>query len=605
MIQTLLFSLILIPLTAGIALFVLSKKSQGICVFLTIVLNFFIAVFLFGKEAVFTLSWAGWGMDFSLRIYHFSGFIILIAAFFSFLVIMYSLNFFKDKHNSKQFFVYLLISLALVNGATLANNLVVLLFFWEGLLLTLFALIAIGGKQSFKTATKAFVIVGISDLCLMAGIALTGHLAKTLTISQINLSTGGINSLAFILLVIGAISKAGAMPFHSWIPDAAEDAPLPFMAVFPAVLEKLLGIYFLVRICLNLFKLNPNSWLSALLMISGATTIILAVMMALIQKNYKKLLSYHAVSQVGYMILGIGTAIPIGIVGGLFHLINNALYKSCLFFTAGCVEKQTGTTDMEKLSGLIKKMPLTFIIFAIAAVSISGIPPFNGFFSKELIFHAAKERGIIFYIAAIIGAFFTAASFLKLGHTVFLGKLRPEHNAITEAPAIMLVPMGILSLICLIFGVFNYLLLDNFIQPILGERLHGQSFSGFSVEPFLITITLLILIAAIIHHLTAVKLEGSALKAAQHIYHAPVLTIIYYWAEKKYFDPYVVGLKLINKIADWFWRIDRQINRLYDFFIVTIVCFCSQSIRKIHSGYYVVYIYWALLGAILVILYCI
>ncbi len=198
--------------------------------------------------------------------------------------------------------------------------------------------------------------------------------------------------MAFILLMIGAIGKAGAMPFHSWIPDAALDAPLPFMALLPGSIEKLLGIYLLARFSLDLFTLAPGTWVSTVLMVIGAATIILAVMMALVQKNYKRLLSYHAISQVGYMILGIGTGLPIGIVGGLFHMVNNAIYKSCLFLTAGAVEKQAGTTDLEKLGGLARSMPVTVICFIVAAVSISGVPPFNGFFSKEMVYDAALEE---------------------------------------------------------------------------------------------------------------------------------------------------------------------------------------------------------------------
>ena len=153
------------------------------------------------------------------------------------------------------------------------------------------------------------------------------------------------------------------MPFHTWIPDAAVDAPLPFMAFLPASLEKLLGIYLLARISLDMFKLSGGSWISMLLMTIGAITILLAVMMALVQKDYKRLLSYHAVSQVGYMILGIGTCLPIGIIGGLFHMINHALYKSCLFLTGGSVEKQTGTTDLAKLGGIGIKDAGDFCMF--------------------------------------------------------------------------------------------------------------------------------------------------------------------------------------------------------------------------------------------------
>ena len=131
--------------------------------------------------------------------------------------------------------------------------------------------------------------------------------------------------------------------------------------------------------------------MSIVMMTIGAVTILLAVMMALIQKDYKRLLSYHAISQVGYMILGIGTALPVGIVGGLFHMINNAMFKSGLFLTGGAVEKQTGTTDLHNLGGLGRKMPVTFACFLMLALSISGVPPFNGFFSKELIFDGALK----------------------------------------------------------------------------------------------------------------------------------------------------------------------------------------------------------------------
>lgn len=599
--QTILILFILVPLISGLLVFVLPKSARSIFAVLAAIADFLIAAFLFNKEVIYSIPWAGFGMDFSLRLYHFSGFIILAASFFSLLVVIYSLKFFKEKNSSSQFYMYLLVSLSFVNGAVLANNLIILLFFWEGLLLTLFGMIAMGGRTAFKTATKAFIIIAFSDLCLMAGIALTGHLAKTMVISEINLPLGSLASLAFILLAIGAVSKAGSMPFHSWIPDAASDAPLPFMAILPASLEKLLGIYFLARICLDMFKLNPDSWLSILLMIVGAVTIFLAVMMALVQKNYKKLLSYHAISQVGYMILGIGTALPIGIVGGLFHMLNNALYKSCLFLTAGSVEKQVGTTDLEKLGGLIKKMPLTFVLFTIAALSISGVPPFNGFFSKELIYHAARERGLIFYIVAVVGAFLTAASFLKLGHAVFLGKPRQEYKEVKEAPIAMLVPMGILALTCVIFGIFNYLPLNNFIQPILGEKLKGQSFAGLSGDWVLVFITLAVLLGALIHHIIAVKRTGDALKAADHIHYSPVFSVFYRFAEKKYFDPYEVGLKLIKKISRVLWRFDRAIDWVYNSLIVDSAYAVSRAISRAHSGYYVTYIVWSLLGALFVL----
>ncbi|MCX5697137.1 MAG: proton-conducting transporter membrane subunit, partial [Candidatus Omnitrophica bacterium] len=281
---------ILIPLAGALLVFIIPKRLRQVTEILALSVTFlslFLAIWLFNKNLSLSLPWAGFGFEFLLRLYHFSAFILLSVAGFGFLVTLYSTVFMRERKFRNQFYAYLLLTLSFASGAVLADNLVLMLFFWEGLLLVLFGLIAIGGGFAFKTATKAFIIVGITDLCMMTGIALTGHLAGTLTISRINLPLGGLGSLAFILLMIGAISKGGSMPFHSWIPDAAQDAPLPFMALVPASLEKLLGIYLLARISLDMFRLDPGSWISVMLMIIGAATILLAVMMALVQKEYK------------------------------------------------------------------------------------------------------------------------------------------------------------------------------------------------------------------------------------------------------------------------------------------------------------------------------
>ena len=597
---------ILLPLCAGILAFIIYKRfraaGEAVSILATL-LNLLISIIIFKHNINFSLPWAGFGFEFLLRLYHFSAFILLAISAFGFLVTLYSCVSMRGKPYENQFYAYLLLTLSFSSGAVLADNLVLMLFFWEGLLLTLFGMIAIGGKAAFKTATKAFVIAGITDLCMMVGIGLAGHLAGTLTISKIHLSSSGLGGLAFILLLCGAISKAGSMPFHSWIPDAAVDAPLPFMALVPAALEKLLGIYFLARISLDLFKLTPDSWVSMMLMIIGSITILLAVMMALIQKDYTRLLAYHAISQVGYMILGIGTGLSVGIVGGLFHMINNAMYKSCLFLTGGAVAKQTGTTNLGKLGGIGARMPFTFLFFIITAASISGVPPFNGFFSKELVYDGALERGIIFYIAAVSGSFFTAASFLKLGHSVFSGRLNEEHKNVKEAPLLMLVPMGIIAFLCILFGVWNSLPLRALIQPILGDRLNGHDFSGPPSSMVLVLISLGVLGSAFLNHLYGVKKNGSALKAVDHIHYAPILSGIYDRAEKKYFDPYEMGLKIINLVSKMCWWVDKQVDGIYNKSVVGLTYSFIKRIRKFQNGNYVRYLIWSLIGMLLVTLF--
>ncbi|MDD5730403.1 MAG: proton-conducting transporter membrane subunit [Candidatus Omnitrophica bacterium] len=600
---------IFIPLISGLLALIMPKKwrSVGAAVaFIATFLNLLIAARLFKAEISFSVPWGNFGLEFALRVYHFSAFIMLASAAFGILISLYCSAFLAGKDYANRFYGFLLLSLAMVNGAVLADNLIILLLFWEAMLIPLLGMIAVGHKEAYHTAVKAFIILGITDLCLMFGTILTACAAGTLTISRIHLPINLLTGTAFIFLMIGAAAKAGAMPFHSWIPDAAVDAPLPFMAVLPAALEKLLGIYLLARISLDMFKLSTNSWLSILMMVAGGITIILAVMMALVQKDYKRLLSYHAISQVGYMILGIGTAVPAGIVGGLFHMINHSMYKSCLFLTSGSVEKQCGTTDLEKLGGLGIKMPITFGCFIIAAASISGVPPFNGFFSKELIYDGALERGWIFYFVAVLGSFFTAASFLKLGHAAFLGKSSGENKFVKESSWPMLVPMIVIAGFCVLFGVYNALPINKLIQPILPEAiLDGHSFAGLPANILLVLVTLVVLAIAFLNHLLGLKINGSGFRALDHIHYAPVLSGIYAKAEKRYFDPFDIGLKLTVVVSNIGWRIDRGIDWVYNEFLVHLAYTSSDSVRKLHNGSYSRYIAWSLAGLIFMIFFAI
>ncbi|MFC1501481.1 NADH-quinone oxidoreductase subunit L [Elusimicrobiota bacterium] len=596
---------IIVPIIAAILTLITPKKLKGVkegLILLATAFNLVIAILLFKKELVYLSPWAGFGMDFSLRLYGFSAFIIFFAAIFGFLTALYSIVFMHKRNFGKLCFAFMLITIGFLNGAVLANNLIVMLFFWEGILLTVFGLIIIGHKGAYKTAVKAFIIAGVADLCMMFGIGLTYYLSGTLTMTDINIPVNtALGATAFVFFMIGAISKGGAMPFHSWIPDAAIDAPMPFMAFLPASLEKLLGIYLLTRLALDMFQLNAGSWLTTLLMIIGAVTIILAVMMALVQKDFKKLLSYHAISQVGYMILGIGTAIPIGIVGGIFHMINNAMYKSALFFAGGSVEKQVGTTDLKKLGGIGRLMPVTFICFLITAAAISGVPPLNGFISKELIYDAALNRHWMFYAAALIGSFLTAASFLKLGHSAFLGKINDDHKNVKEVPWPMLVPMITIAAGCILFGVYNALPI-RLIKPVLGAAAHGLHFAGFHFN-MLVVGTLIVLALALLNHIYGVKRSGAGVGASDHIRNAPLLSWIYTKAENRFFDPYDIGLKIVNLIALSSYYIDKAISWLSDVFAVKFVYFFSSVIKKVHTGNYSTYVVWIIFGSALIVFF--
>ncbi|MBU1999392.1 MAG: hypothetical protein KKE64_07885, partial [Candidatus Omnitrophica bacterium] len=317
----------------------------------------------------------------------------------------------------------------------------------------------------------------------------------------------GLAVWAYLCIAIACFAKAGAMPFHSWIPDCAKSAPVPVVAFLPASLDKLLGIYLLARISLNLFVMNEA--LNIFLMLIGAFTIVAAVMMALVQHNMKRLLGYHAVSQVGYMVLGIGTGNPIGIAGGIFHMLNHAVYKSALFLTAGNVEYRTKTSELDKLGGLSKAMPITYICCLIASLSISGVPPFNGFVSKWMIYQGLINQlqapnsklqaiTVLCLVAAMFGSGLTLASFMKLIHATFLGKRTnaSTDKQVSEVSWQMWLPGMFLAIICVIFGVFAYQIpLKYFIFPaIAGVISIGTWHAGLSTLLIIVGLVLGILI---------------------------------------------------------------------------------------------------------------
>jgi formate hydrogenlyase subunit 3/multisubunit Na+/H+ antiporter MnhD subunit len=415
----------------------------------------------------------------------------------------------RKKVHLNQYYTYIILTAVVSVLTALANNLILLLVFWGFLGLTLYTLINLGDKGSDLAAKKTFIIVGGTDALMILGIGIIYYLTGTFQMDKIQIHLNSrvdfLPTLAYLCIACACFAKAGAMPFHSWIPDCAVTAPAPAVAYLPASLDKLLGIYLLARISLNLFVMDGA--MNTLLMLVGAFTIIAAVMMALVQHNMKRLLGYHAVSQVGYMVLGIGTGIPIGIAGGIFHMLNNAIYKSCLFLTAANVENKTNTSELDKLGGLAKLMPLTYISALVASFSISGVPPFNGFVSKWMVYQGLIQRlslgrygffTVMCLVAAMFGSALTLASFMKLIHAVFLGQAKSPglNESKNEVPWSMWLPCVVLAFICVVFGVFaNQIPLKYFILPaVKGVTFMGSWYAGLATTLIIIGLVLGLLI---------------------------------------------------------------------------------------------------------------
>ena len=205
---------------------------------------------------------------------------------------------------------------------------------------------------------------------------------------------------------------------------------------------------------------------------------LVGVILALAQWDFKRLLAYHSISQIGYIILGIGLGTPLGILGGLFHLFNHSIFKSLLFLNSGAVDYALGTRDLQNMGGLKVKMPVTANTNLIASMSIAGIPPFNGFWSKLLIILACIQSGRMFYaICAVIASILTLASFMKVQKYAFLGKINEKWAEAKEVPWLMQLSMIVLAIICVAGGLLIAPLFKSFLQSAVNVLLLGKGYA--------------------------------------------------------------------------------------------------------------------------------
>ena len=534
-----------------------------------------------------------------------SGFAGAAAGVLAFLMTLYAVGFSREEDApSRRLYSGILLSVGATFGSLYAENLIVLAIFWGFLGIPFFLLLNMGKEGASAAAKKAFLTIGGTDSLLILGIAMVLARHGRLAMHGPQLSTeSAFGAVAYICFLAAALAKAGAIPLHTWIPGAAATAPIPAVALLPASLDKVLGIYLLARISLTLFKMS--GCLSALVMVLGAVTVIAAVFMALIQHDLRKLLGFHAVSQVGYMILGIGTGTFVGIAGGLFHALNNAIYKSCLFLTAGSAERKTGTSDLGKLGGLATALPVTFVTAAVAALAISGVPPLNGFVSKWMVYQGLVETGkdgsylwILLLAAATFGSALTLASFVKVIYSVYLAP-RPADEKEPSGPGenvFTILPMAALALACVVFGVAAFRIpLAGAIYPAVEESLavaRPADLAGFW-SPGIATILMLLGVAAG----AVIYMLGTAFKARED-------------------SPYVGGedapdhhfggpdfYETVTRISPFSVMYERAAKGLYDLYEwgLKLAAYVGTGLRAGHSGLLLTYVAWFIAGVVVLL----
>jgi len=412
-----------------------------------------------------------------------TAFMLITVNLIAFSVSIYSISYMERFTSKWKFYTLFLLMVAGMNGVVVSGDIFNLFVFLEIASVASYALVAFGTERhELEAAFKYTVMSSVGSLFLLLGIVFLYSYTSTLNMADManilaQKSASNIIIMVIVLFIMGFGLKAALVPFHAWLPDAHPSAPAPISAMLSGVLIKSLGIYTLCRIFYNVIGINPT--LSSILMILGTLSMVIGVFLAIGQWDFKRLLAYHSISQIGYVILGIGLGTPLGIIGGLFHLFNHSVFKSLLFLNSGAVEYATGTRDLKKMGGLIAKMPVTGTTSLVASMSIAGIPPFNGFWSKLIIIIAAVQANRLGYAFwAVLASILTLASFTKVMKYAFFGKPRKRWSEVKEVPIFMKLAMVTLAIICVIGGV---LLISNinqiFLKPASDVLLEGTKYA--------------------------------------------------------------------------------------------------------------------------------
>ena len=420
----------------------------------------------------------GYAIGIALEVDALSLFFGLLVATAVFAAMLYSFSYMSHDDNEPQYYTLFLMLCGGVMGLVLSGDLFNMFIMVEILTFAAVALTAFRNSVygALEAAFKYLVVGSIGSSCILAGTIMLYAQAHTLNFAQLSaMIPGNLNlatTVAYALLFIGFCTKAFLVPFHPLAADAHGAAPAPVSVLISGVLTKS-GLYGIIRLTYILFRTMNLGTVQFWLVFLGSVSMFVCVTMALAQHDFKRLLAFHSISQIGYVLTAAGLATALGVSAGLYHAMNHTLFKGLLFLCAGAVLHETGTTDLDKLGGLSKKMPHTTVLFLVGAFSISGIPPFNGFASKWLIYQAAYQKGVesgnigflLVTVCCLVTSTLTLASFVKVTQSVFFGQLPKEYENVREVSFGMRLAMGLLALLCIVTGLFPGLVTTFLTEP--------------------------------------------------------------------------------------------------------------------------------------------
>jgi len=383
----------------------------------------------------------------------------LVASFVWMLATIFSVDYMSHEHAQNRYYPTLIFTLGACIGIFVVGDLFSFFIFFE--LMSVISYVLVVHEESveaLKAGYKYIVMTIIGGLSLLLGVINTYEISGSVSLDQIGLITepSGLALATFIAFLIGFGMKAGMFPLHVWLPDAHPVAPAPASALLSGVMLKT-GAYGLIRVFYNVFTpefLQETGWIT-IVTVLAVITILLGSAVALTQYDLKRRLAYSSIGQMGYILLGLSLFTHTALVGAVFHIFSHAFMKGCLFLCAGAIIVKTGQRDIRELSGIGLKMPVTMIAFTTAALAMIGIPPLNGFLSKWNLALGSLEAGApVFVIVLLISSLLNGLYYLPIIISAFFGTEAQEKKfTFDEVPFKMLMPITILALLCLVFGV--------------------------------------------------------------------------------------------------------------------------------------------------------
>ncbi len=481
---------VLIPLACAFVIPLVSRRVNSLAPIIALAGSFMLLVYsvlavfrVSGGDAV-TYAAGGWPPPFGILMVldGLSVLVLLVVNIAGFLSLVYSTEYMKNYTAPVYYYTLFSLLLAGLNGTVISGDVFNLIVFVEITAVASYALVAFGTEKKELEAAFRYAMLGaLAFVSLLLGVGVLYSYTSTLNMADMAavLASGAPGqTIAFVtvLFIAGFGLKAALVPFHSWLPDAHPAAPAPISAMLSGVVIKTIGIYALVRILFNVFGMTDE--VSAVLGWLGILSMGFGVLLAIGQWDFKRLLAYHSISQIGYVVFGIALGTPLGIVGGLFHLFNHSLFKSLLFLNAGSIEQAAGTRNLDELGGLSKKMPVTSATCLIASLSIAGVPPLCGFWSKLIIIIAAFQAGhTAGAVVCILTGIVTLASFLKVQQYAFLRKKDLALSTVKEASFAMKFSMVAFAVLCVLAGIFFMPFINAVVQPAAEVLINGTDYA--------------------------------------------------------------------------------------------------------------------------------